>query len=175
MAARSHSHQLRRWLEVKGLKCRKKCSGEASGSIPQGELPTLGRECLWWLQIPVDIFEHQENKAFWRRAEVGSPDGHYQLYFNVHRLYFKPEHHKWEFSPQKSTSTQQYVQLSLSSTPFQPDIPFTPFKLQSLYSLVSWPICIQIFKALLFFRLILSFSFPVTLLASFFTLHYLVW
>lgn len=33
---------------------------------------------------------------------------------------------------------------------FQPDTPFTPFKLQSfLYSSVFWPICIQIFKALL--------------------------
>lgn len=95
---------------------------------------------------------------------------------HVHRLYFKQEHHKWEFSPQKSTSTQQYLRLSFFSTPFQSDIPSTPFKLQSfLCSLVSWPICIQIFKALLFFRLILSFSFPVTLLASFFTLHYLVW
>lgn len=59
---------------------------------------------------------------------------------------------------------------------FQPDIPFTPFKLQSfLCTLVSCPICIEIFKALLCFRLILSFSFSVTLLASFFTLHYLVW
>lgn len=50
---------------------------------------------------------------------------------HVHRPYFKPEHHKWEFSPQKSTSTQQYLWLSFSPPPFQPDIAFTPFKLPS--------------------------------------------
>lgn len=45
---------------------------------------------------------------------------------------------------------KRYLWLSFFSTAFQPDMPFTPFKLQSfLYSSVFWPICIQIFKALL--------------------------
>lgn len=47
---------------------------------------------------------------------------------HVHRPYFKPEHHKWEFSPQKSKSTQQYLWLSFSPTPFSTRYSFYSFQ-----------------------------------------------